>query len=240
MLTFLRKIRKSLIESGSARKYLLYAIGEVALVVIGILIALQINNWNENQKQLKVEKEILKDIEAGLEYDLEIISKAIDDHMIFIESQNKIKDWLDGKLEYNESLESHFGKITFASLFWPKDAPFEALVDFGIRNVSNKELRDQISSLYDYQYQEMLFWQDHYKKTSIEFRNTFDELEFEFIQDSSDILLGMRPTNPDLFLNSKAFKFNLIKTSSTLKIHTERKLKIVQDEIKKTIKMIKS
>ena len=51
MITLLRKIRRSLIESGSARKYLLYAIGEIALVVIGILIALQINNWNERVKQ---------------------------------------------------------------------------------------------------------------------------------------------------------------------------------------------
>jgi len=50
MLTFLRKIRKSLVEAGGARKYLLYAIGEIALVVIGILIALQINNWNEGRK----------------------------------------------------------------------------------------------------------------------------------------------------------------------------------------------
>tara|TARA_Y100000385_G_C13099534_1_gene643585 strand:- start:2936 stop:3121 length:186 start_codon:yes stop_codon:yes gene_type:complete len=50
MLTLLRKIRKSLIDSGSSRKYLLYAIGEIALVVIGILIALQINNWNESRK----------------------------------------------------------------------------------------------------------------------------------------------------------------------------------------------
>lgn len=50
MLTFLRKIRQSLIESGSAQKYLLYAIGEIILVVIGILIALQINNWNEERK----------------------------------------------------------------------------------------------------------------------------------------------------------------------------------------------
>ena len=50
MFTFLRKIRKSLIESGSTGKYLVYAVGEIALVVIGILIALQVNNWNENQK----------------------------------------------------------------------------------------------------------------------------------------------------------------------------------------------
>ena len=47
MLTFLRKIRKSFIQSGNVRKYLLYAIGEIALVVIGILIALSINNWNQ-------------------------------------------------------------------------------------------------------------------------------------------------------------------------------------------------
>ncbi len=49
MFTFLRTIRRSLIESSSARKYLLYAVGEIALVVIGILLALQINNWNENR-----------------------------------------------------------------------------------------------------------------------------------------------------------------------------------------------
>ena len=70
MLTFLRNIRKSLIESGSAQKYLLYASGEIALVVIGILIALQINNWNEEQKQelvtmglmTQVRKELLQNI----------------------------------------------------------------------------------------------------------------------------------------------------------------------------------
>ena len=49
MLTFLRKIRKSLIESGSARKYIIYATGEVLLVMIGILLALQVNNWNEKR-----------------------------------------------------------------------------------------------------------------------------------------------------------------------------------------------
>lgn len=47
MLTFFRKIRKALLDSGSLRKYLVYTIGEIALVVIGILIALEINNCPE-------------------------------------------------------------------------------------------------------------------------------------------------------------------------------------------------
>jgi len=47
MLRFFRTIRKKMIEQENVSKYLLYAIGETLLVVIGILIALQVNNWNE-------------------------------------------------------------------------------------------------------------------------------------------------------------------------------------------------
>ena len=50
MIKFFRKIRQQLLTENKFSKYLIYAIGEIVLVVIGILIALQINNWNENQK----------------------------------------------------------------------------------------------------------------------------------------------------------------------------------------------
>jgi hypothetical protein len=50
MIKFFRKIRQNLLMENKTGKYLKYAIGEIILVVIGILIALQINNWNENQK----------------------------------------------------------------------------------------------------------------------------------------------------------------------------------------------
>jgi len=50
MIKFFRKIRQNLLSEGKTGKYLKYAIGEIVLVVIGILIALSINNWNENRK----------------------------------------------------------------------------------------------------------------------------------------------------------------------------------------------
>ena len=56
MLKFFRKIRQNLLSEGKTGKYFKYAIGEIALVMIGILLALQVNNWNENRK-----KETLKD-----------------------------------------------------------------------------------------------------------------------------------------------------------------------------------
>jgi len=60
MLTFFRRIRKGLLDIGAARKYLLYAIGEIALVVIGILIALQINNWNQERLNRLEEQQLLR------------------------------------------------------------------------------------------------------------------------------------------------------------------------------------
>ena len=56
MIKFFRHIRQNLINQGKTSKYLKYAIGEIVLVVIGILIALQINNWNEGQKLQKTQK----------------------------------------------------------------------------------------------------------------------------------------------------------------------------------------
>jgi len=55
MIKFFRKIRQNLLSESKFSQYLIYAIGEIVLVVIGILIALQINNWNE-EKKLKKKK----------------------------------------------------------------------------------------------------------------------------------------------------------------------------------------
>jgi hypothetical protein len=69
MFTFLRKVRRNLIETSKMKKYSLYAIGEIALVVIGILIALQINNWNEQKKQRVTESQYMLSLLSDLEKD---------------------------------------------------------------------------------------------------------------------------------------------------------------------------
>ncbi len=81
---FLRKIRKRLLNENNfsklaspASKYFIYAIGEIILVVIGILIALQINNWNEERKQQKTINSIYSIIKNDLISDVEIFSSLI-------------------------------------------------------------------------------------------------------------------------------------------------------------------
>ena len=78
MLTFFRRTRQGSLDSGQARKYLLYAVGEIALVVIGILIALQINNWNEDRKDAKKEIALLQALRTDFNQSKSRIKRTIE------------------------------------------------------------------------------------------------------------------------------------------------------------------
>ena len=76
MIKFFRKIRYDLMEKNKTGKYLKYAVGEIILVVIGILIALSINNWNEGRKDRIIEKSILLELGDNLERNIALIDIA--------------------------------------------------------------------------------------------------------------------------------------------------------------------
>ncbi|MGK0309175.1 MAG: hypothetical protein ACI8RP_002143 [Urechidicola sp.] len=78
MIKFFRKIRYDLMEKNKTGKYLKYAIGEIILVVIGILIALQINNWNESRKQSTSEKEFITSVKNDLKQDKAFIQLIVE------------------------------------------------------------------------------------------------------------------------------------------------------------------
>src|SRR6056297_896564 len=78
MITLFRRIRQKLIDSGSITKYLLYAVGEILLVVIGILIALQVNNWNENRKLSDERVKLIQSIESDFETNRTRLTQTVD------------------------------------------------------------------------------------------------------------------------------------------------------------------
>ena len=77
MFRFFRTLRKNVIGNGQVRRYLFYALGEIALVVIGILLALQIDAWNETRTDRKKELLYLKEIRANLADDLDNVDYSI-------------------------------------------------------------------------------------------------------------------------------------------------------------------
>ena len=68
MIKFFRHIRQTLLMENKTSKYFKYAIGEILLVVIGILIALQINTWNQERVNAKEERRILQDLSEELRF----------------------------------------------------------------------------------------------------------------------------------------------------------------------------
>ena len=78
MINFFRKIRKQFADDNKPLKYLRYAIGEIVLVVIGILIALQINTWNENRKERSERDYVVHELLAEFQVNLELLRRNVD------------------------------------------------------------------------------------------------------------------------------------------------------------------
>jgi hypothetical protein len=128
MIKFFRHIRQKLISENRFNKYLLYAIGEILLVVIGILIALQINNWNEDRKLEETRQEYYKQLLEDLDKDKVYINNTISkfegqrklyqDYLKrFSESEMSMITMYKNLLELNtESFALNFNTSTIESL----------------------------------------------------------------------------------------------------------------------------
>ena len=121
MIKIFRHIRQTLImENSKSARYFKYAIGEIILVVIGILIALQINNWNEQRKERQQEKELLSQLKSEFLSNLEQLDEKIAIRERMIQSSIKLLYYIDHPAERNnDSILKHAGQIILAPTFDP-------------------------------------------------------------------------------------------------------------------------
>ena len=103
-MKFFRKIRQDLLSGGKTRKYLKYAIGEIILVVIGILIALQINNWNETNKLNRRELTLLSELKTNLQINIVNLENDIQKQTKSIKSFNYILNLPHSNLPYRDEI----------------------------------------------------------------------------------------------------------------------------------------
>lgn len=152
MITLLRRIRRSLINNAQIRKYLIYAIGEIALVVIGILIALQINNWNTQKQEQKELYSYLENINGNLKEDL----KSLDEIKTFRDSSMAFSwRWLNLAKEESITPEelcnqanSRFG-VFIDQYFQSRSSGFEALKTSGfIGKLNGTSLEQKLNNYY--------------------------------------------------------------------------------------------
>ena len=149
MIKFFRKIRYDLMEKNKTGKYLKYAFGEIILVVIGILIALSLNNWSEKRSLKNEEIKLLKEMKAALLSDKDDIISNIGEHSSATNSCAILLKTISKKLPYNDSLDFHFANALNTTKFSHTSSPYETLKIKGPDLIENDSLRLLLNNYYD-------------------------------------------------------------------------------------------
>jgi len=199
MIKFFRKIRYDLMEKNKTGKYLKYAIGEIILVVIGILIALQLNNLNEAKKDRDYEVKMLKELKLALENDIDYyknnlirlhrLDSAVTDFISLAYNGYKMKDSILLK-PFNEERWWHLRigvdyRINFG--------PYEAIKSSGMDKISNDSIRNVLIYFYDFElprFVESNLWYNRYFDQYLERQNAFlNEAIIQEMKKNSNILV---------------------------------------------------
>ncbi len=152
MIKFFRKIRYDYLKHNKLRNYLKYAIGEIVLVVIGILIAVQINSWNEERRDSAIEIEVLKEISENLGEDILSLENDIRLNKVGIENVQMIENELVLNETVSDTFLTHFGRITFNTTYTFKTSGYKNLSEIGFQIIDRDSIRKSITNLYETQY----------------------------------------------------------------------------------------
>lgn len=181
----------------------MYAIGEILLVVIGILIALQINNWNENRKARKKEQILLLELKRNLNTNLMSIEKSIQMERNALLSANIIKNHLTLKKTYADSLDIHFMMIGYNEKLNLVSSAFSTMKSMGFDIIQNDSLREETVNLFEVAYPALI--EQTYNLRLIQFQDmTLPLMNKYFLMtgEPNDLLI---PDNYSDLLNNQEF-----------------------------------
>ena len=204
MIKFFRHIRQKLIMENKTSKYLKYAIGEIVLVVIGILIALQINNWNENRKERLIERNLLNSLQEDLSRNKELIVSNISGLNFITKQIDVLLTAYSEHLSYNDSLNGYFH---LARVFPESQLSFVAFNEIktkGTDIIVSTELRKRIVDLFEITLSDMI-------ETTYRLESSLRPIQLEhqlknfFTTDS----LGLNPNDGEKLMLDKEY-FNII------------------------------
>lgn len=156
MIKFFRLIRHQLLTgntpplaAGRFSKYLIYAIGEIILVVIGILIALSINNWNENRKlDIEVIKS-LKEIKRNLIADSIPVFYVLKTQKEDLKMQKELITHLEAKKPLDSSFNKHFGRVMIMRRILLVDNGYNSLKNLGMEQLKDDDFEKLIIRYYE-------------------------------------------------------------------------------------------
>ena len=179
MIKFFRKIRQNLLSEGKTGKYLKYAIGEIVLVVTGILIALWLNNLNIKNQQRVDEANVLKELKKDFQADIRDFQIAVREYKNISTSVDLILESLESTNGYNDSLDKYFAKTVAWPLSVIHKTSLDVLKSKGLGLISNDSLRKEILYFHGTVYTSIKNWENYLDRDMYfeEMIKRFDKVE---------------------------------------------------------------
>ena len=150
MINFFRKIRQRLLTENKVSKYLVYAVGEIVLVMIGILLALQVNNWNEEQKKRLEERDVLLELRRELKLNFKELNNYHSKGEGILQKVALYWDYFenDQSATNKDSIAEFVKNITYTDSYTPEFNTMYSVVSTSrIGLIKNEELRFYLNRL---------------------------------------------------------------------------------------------
>jgi len=170
MIHFFRRIRQALLRDNNYQKYALYAIGEICLVMIGILLALQINNWNEQKKTDANELRMLEGLHSSIENELDGWNFILNNNYTNDSSYQIISEYIENQIPYDKTLNRHFAKTIGNPWYHELNfTAYETAKAYSLNFIKDQETVNQLSDLYER-------WHKIYVKVNQDSRGFYDNI----------------------------------------------------------------
>jgi hypothetical protein len=219
VLRFFRQIRQRLLIDNKFSKYLLYAIGEILLVVIGILIALQVNNWNEHRKEKDIERKVLLELKRTIESNQGLMEWDSVYRTMLDNSSDIVLRVIKNKQEYADTLNTHFQLSRIpGTILQLSTAGYESLKNVGFNIISSDSLRNQIVDLFELYHKNLYDSMEYFESFQPGRQLLIDELfmyEVEAFDALNPVAVPIIPHNYNTLLEDKKY-LSMIKS---VKIH---------------------
>lgn len=163
-MKFFRKIRQRLLVNEKISKYLFYAIGEIILVVIGIVLALQVNNWNENRKVRNNEVNLLIELQSDLKFNLHEmvdLSKSLSSR---ISAANQIITNTRLDTIAMDTVKKWFEDIYENSNFNSPQNVYQKMLNSDNQLITNPKIREWVTDLYEFKFRNIHINQENEKQ----------------------------------------------------------------------------
>lgn len=217
-----------------AGRYLLYATGEILLVVIGILIALSINNNNDNKRIADYEKGLLTEMIANLQRDLIDLKFSIRKNKNILKANRIVLDYLEDPSIEADSINFYFANIQGNAVFGKNISAYESLKTVGFRMTENKNLREQITNHYTDTYDYIRYLEQN-RDEKYQIEQVVPQINKHIVIDSTGH--SAHPVNIDILSQNQEFK-EILKFNCQIKTEIIAVYEIIEKQTYDLLNMI--